>query len=83
MVTMVTWVVTALLPLCYRFVTALLPGCSRMFPGCLPGCPQAAPRLLPGIAASSWTPVFSPELADMFDEIDIGKNILELAGYAI
>ena len=71
-------VVTVLLPSCYHLVTALLPPCSPDAPGCSQDVYPDAPRMLPGIAASSWTPVFSPELADMFDEIDIGKNILEL-----
>jgi len=37
---MVTWVVTALLPLCYRFVTRVLPDVPRMFTRMLPGCSQ-------------------------------------------
>ena len=101
---MVTWVVTGLLPCCYRVVTVLLPGCyqdvTRMFLDVtwalldvprycwmFPSYSQAVPRLLPGcylvLLHRQRTPV-PPELADMFDEIDIEKNILEfLAGYAI
>jgi len=55
-------------------VTWFVTACYRL----LPGCYRVVTGMSPGIAASSWTPVFSPELADMFDEIDIGKNILEL-----
>ena len=58
-------------------------GCFPDVPKLFPSCPPAAPRLLPGIAASSkdaCPPELAEpaELADMFDEIDIEKNILEL-----